>query len=151
MQHLVACLAQRGLPAYIPDPDSAEWDEATPERLLILKRLASYEHLRRVRSKTNGAVLAVNLDRDGIADYIGANTFAELAHAFAHRKRIYLWQGVPEAYEDELRAWGAICLQGDLDRLVQRELDCAAVAGNQLQLFSSKQLHLFNQSGSLAG
>jgi hypothetical protein len=72
------------------------------------------------------AVLAVNADKQGIRDYIGPNTFAELAIAFVNGKKIYLLQNVPRNLEDELTAWGAIPLRGDLSRLIEEvQRECA--------------------------
>lgn len=82
------------------------------------KRRVSFAYLRKIRDPRTYCVLAVNLDRHGILNYIGPNTFAEIAVAFAQSKRIYLYQGMPEAYSDELSAWGCTQLNGRLDALV---------------------------------
>jgi hypothetical protein len=131
-------LLERGLPTVVPEPDGAAWDLATPQRLLHLKRSASMSHLKRVKAKRTAAVLAINVDRHGVHDYIGPNTFAELALGFAHGKRLYLLQDIPEQYEEELRAWGAVSLDGRLEILVSSELQLA-VHPHQLSLFEDWQ------------
>jgi len=81
------------------------------------KRRVSFAYLKKIRHPSTFAVLAVNLDRHGIPNYIGPNTFAEITVAFAQSKRIYLYQGMPEAYVDELSAWRAVLLNGSLQQL----------------------------------
>jgi hypothetical protein len=76
------------------------------------------------------AVLAINADKHGIRDYIGPNTFAEVAVAFSQGKRIYLLQDVPQNLEDELRAWGVVPLRGDLGRLVGDFFACCQSEGS---------------------
>jgi hypothetical protein len=134
MHRVAQRLLDHGLPAILPPVDDDSWDYATPQTLLSLKRSASLAHLKRVRARRTAAVLAVNLDRHGIHDYIGPNTFAELALAFASGKRLYLWQDIPAQYDDELRAWGAVSLDGDLERLLDIELR-PMTNPNQLSLF----------------
>ena len=82
------------------------------------KRIASFSYLRKIRDPRTYCVLAVNVDRHGILNYVGPNTFAEIAVAFAQSKKIYLLQGAPDSYLDELSAWRAVSLKGQLDRLV---------------------------------
>ena len=80
----------------------------------------------------------MNCDKYGVSDYIGPNTFAEVAVALTHYKRIYLYQGIPDFYRDELVAWRAICLNGDTQRIISdyRQVEAErALAAEQLELF----------------
>ena len=45
--------------------------------------------------KKADAVLIVNVDKHGIRNYIGGNTFAELMFAYYHDKKIFLLNPVP--------------------------------------------------------
>jgi len=51
--------------------------------------------------------------KKGICNYIGANSFAEIALAFYLGKKIFLLNDVYSLYEDELSAWGAVPLKGE--------------------------------------
>lgn len=98
------------------------------------KRRVSFAYLRKIRDPRTYCVLAVNLDRHGILNYIGPNTFAEIAVAFAQSKRIYLYQGMPDAYIDELSAWGCTLLNGRLSGLVNNFRESCMKEDAQLRL-----------------
>lgn len=63
-------------------------------------------------------ILVLNYDRMGIKNYIGGNTFAEIAIAYYLNKAIYLLNPVPEElpYTDELKAMEPIILNGELEK-----------------------------------
>ncbi|HJW03687.1 MAG TPA: hypothetical protein VJ548_10430 [Azospira sp.] len=111
-------LNSHGIQTIVPEPE----DEATQQFSLFefedFKRRVSFAHLRKIRDPRTYGILAVNLDRHGILNYVGPNTFAEIAVAFAQSKKIYLLQNTPEAYSDELTAWRATPLFGQIDRLI---------------------------------
>lgn len=129
-------LATAGIDTVVP-----EAEEQVVQQLSLLdfeqfKRRVSFAYLKKIRDPRTFCVLAVNVDRHGILNYVGPNTFAEIAVAFAHTKKIYLLQGVPEAYVDELSAWRAISLRGDISALVADFWEnYAAEKHPQLQLF----------------
>jgi len=65
-------------------------------------------------------ILVLNYDRDEInKNYIGGNTFAEMAIAFYLKKPIYLLNPVPEyaSYAEEIKSMDPIILNGDLSKL----------------------------------
>jgi hypothetical protein len=76
--------------------------------------------MRWIKEEQTRAILVVNVDKDGCSDYIGPNSFAEIAVAFSEGREIYLFRGMPRIYEDELMAWGARCLNGDLSVLIEK-------------------------------
>ncbi|OFZ47433.1 MAG: hypothetical protein A3D92_16850 [Bacteroidetes bacterium RIFCSPHIGHO2_02_FULL_44_7] len=60
-------------------------------------------------------IVVLNYDKDGIANYIGANTLLEMGLAFHHRKKIYLLNPIPEmSYKEEVLAMHPTVLRGDL-------------------------------------
>lgn len=63
------------------------------------------------------AILVLNYDRKGIKNYIGGNTFAEIAIAYYLKKPIYLLNPVPEelTYAEEIKAMEPIILNGNLE------------------------------------
>lgn len=66
--------------------------------------------------KNCDAVLAVNEEKKGIANYIGGNTFLEIGFAHVLNKKIFLLNPVPEiSYKDEIIAMQPIILNGDLN------------------------------------
>lgn len=99
------------------------------------KRRVSFSYLRKIRDPRTYCVLAVNMDRHGILNYIGPNTFAEIAVAFAQSKKIYLLQSAPEAYGDELSAWRAINLRGNLNQLIKDFREDCMTEDPQLRFF----------------
>ncbi|MGA8349008.1 MAG: hypothetical protein WB773_14575 [Isosphaeraceae bacterium] len=111
-------LEEAGVTVILPPAEDPVMPGLGEEEYQAVKRKAALAHFRKVMDPKTFAVLAVNADKHGVRDYLDPNTFAEVAVAFALGKRIYLLQNVPRNLEDELRAWGAVPLRGQLDRLI---------------------------------
>ena len=62
------------------------------------------------------AVLIVNLEKNGIKNYIGGNVLMEMSQAYVNSKKIFLLNGVPQdlPYAAEIEAMDPICLNGNL-------------------------------------
>lgn len=62
------------------------------------------------------ALLVLNYDKDGIANYIGGNTFLEMGFAHVLNQPIYLMNPVPAMpyYETEIIAMKPTIINGDL-------------------------------------
>ena len=62
-------------------------------------------------------ILILNYDREGIKNYIGGGTFAEMALAYYLGKTIYLLNPIPQnlPYATEMEAMEPIILNGNLD------------------------------------
>jgi len=62
------------------------------------------------------AVLALNFEKRGIANYIGCNTLLEIAFAYTAGKKIFLLNPLPqqEYIHDEINAIEPIVIHGDL-------------------------------------
>lgn len=131
-------LQRANVPSVAPPADTAS-DAAPEETVRERKRLASLAHIRKIFDRSTHAVLVVNIDKYGQRDYIGPNAFAEIAIAFAHGRRVYLYQGIPEQYADELTAWGVTPLHGDLSDVIASMLEDNGdvVDTRQLALFGS--------------
>ena len=106
-----------GVPNVAPRPDEAVASATTREELDTRKRAASMRHFRRVTAPETWGLLVVNGDGHDTPLHVGASAFAESALALAHGKAIYLLDGLPERFGEDLRAWNAVCLNGDLARL----------------------------------
>ena len=81
------------------------------------KRDASIRHFDEINKKDTDIVLAVNETKNGIENYIGPNTFAEIAMAFYKNKKVYVLNDYYKPYLDELEGWGVIPLKGDLSNI----------------------------------
>lgn len=68
--------------------------------------------------KKADAILVLNLEKKGIKNYIGGNTFLEMGFAHVLDKRIYLYNEIPESsYKDELVAMQPTILCGDVSKI----------------------------------
>jgi len=65
------------------------------------------------------AVLALNLERKGIKNYIGGNTFLELGFAYVLNKKIFLYNPIPDIhfYDTEIKAMKPAIINGDLSKI----------------------------------
>lgn len=120
MEQIQDELTTDGIDALVPQPDSHYAAHPTAAAAAELKRKASYDHIQKIKDSKTRGILVVNIDREGARDYIGPNSFAEIAIAFAEGREIYLFQGMPNIYREELIAWDARCLHGDLNALKTR-------------------------------
>ena len=75
------------------------------------KVIASRAHFDRILDPQNEIILIVNEIKNGIENYIGPNSFAEIAFAFYYSKRVYLLNDIYKPYEDELVGWHVIPLR----------------------------------------
>lgn len=81
------------------------------------KNVASRAHFGHIVDEKNELVLVVNETKNGIENYIGPNSFAEIAFGFFHHKKVFLLNDIYEPYKDELEGWGVIPLHGDLKKI----------------------------------
>lgn len=81
-----------------------------------LKRDFIDEHFAKIDQ--SDAVLIVNMEKNGVSNYIGGNTLIEVAHAYASGLEVFLLNPVPEvSYADEIRGMQPIVLDGEVARL----------------------------------
>ena len=83
------------------------------------KIIASRAHLDRIVNPENEIVLIVNDTKNGIENYIGPNSFAEIAFGFYFNKKVYLLNDIYEPYKDELVGWKVTPLKGNLNEIVK--------------------------------
>lgn len=68
--------------------------------------------------KNADAILVVNVDKKGILNYIGGNSFLEMGFAHILNKTIFILNEVPKMiYTDEILAMQPIALNGDLFKI----------------------------------
>ncbi len=78
---------------------------------------ASRTHFNRIANPENDTILIVNATKNKIENYIGPNSFAEIALAFFYNKNIFVLNDYYEPYIDELEGWNVKKLHGNLDNL----------------------------------
>lgn len=66
------------------------------------KIIASRFNFDRITSPDNEIILIENATKNNIENYIGPNSFAEIAFGFYHNKKVYLLNDIYEPYKDEL-------------------------------------------------
>lgn len=93
-----------------------------PEECLkgMEKSISSRAHFKRIVEE-DAKVLVVNEKKNNIDNYIGPNTFAEIAFAFYYRRKIYLLNDIYDAYKDELTGWNIIPLKGNLKGMIEEK------------------------------
>jgi len=71
------------------------------------------------RIKQSDAVLIVNCEKKGIKSYIGANTLLEMGFAYVLKKKIYLFNNIPDDdyLLEEVTAMEPISINKDLDKI----------------------------------
>ena len=83
----------------------------------IPKEKASRAHFKRIQNEDTDAIIVVNCDKNELKNYIGPNSFAEIAFAFYFNKKIFLLQDIYEPYKDELLGWKVIPLNETLESI----------------------------------
>lgn len=64
------------------------------------------------------AIFIVNLEKNGIKNYIGGNVLMEMGQAYVNNKKIYLMNPIPDMpYKDELIALQPIVIDGDFSKI----------------------------------
>ena len=74
--------------------------------------------LQKEKVEANEAILVLNLEKNGMKNYIGGATFLEIFKAFELQKKIFLYNPFPEnIFKDELAAMSPLIIHGDLSRV----------------------------------
>ncbi len=73
--------------------------------------------------KGSDAILVMNLDKKGIANYVGGSTLMEMGFAYGHGKKIFFYNPIPARsermhYVDEIIDMKPVVIGGDLSKLV---------------------------------
>lgn len=133
-------LMSNGIDAVVPRDEGNIPANISEEEFRAFKKRVSNAYLKRIRDKSTGAILVYNAKKREKDNYIGANTFVEIAMAFAWNRRIYLYNGLYEPYQEELVAWDCECLNGNLDRIINDSKLKKEVKIEQYQQLSIFQL-----------
>lgn len=69
--------------------------------------------------KSSDAILVINIDKNGIKNYIGGNVLMEIGFAYYLDKKIFFYNDIPDMqYTDELKAVKPIVINGDLNKIL---------------------------------
>ncbi len=67
----------------------------------------------------NDAVLVLNFEKKSIKNYIGGATFLEMYDAFRLKKKIFLYNDIPEGIlKDEIIGFAPVLINGNLEKVV---------------------------------
>lgn len=117
MEEIACLLKASGIRALTPTPDHSI-ASGGPDAIIKQKHVASKLHMSWIMAAETLAILVVNPDREHLPNYIGPNAFGEIAVAFANDRAVFVLNGYPQNYEEELQAWRVQPLNGDLDPVV---------------------------------
>jgi len=117
MKGFSTILSEMGFVPIIPEED--RWSEIRDEDITEHKRKVSRDHFNKIADKNTHAIFVINESKNGKDNYIGANTFAEIALAFYFGKDIYILNDIYQPYKDELMAWGSQILNGNIKEVVK--------------------------------
>jgi nucleoside 2-deoxyribosyltransferase len=68
--------------------------------------------------KNADAILVINVEKKGISNYIGGNSFLEMGFAHILNKTIFILNDIPDMiYTDEIRAMQPVVLNGNLYKI----------------------------------
>lgn len=88
-----------------------------------VKRENNYLHEHYKHILVSDAVLIVNLEKNGIKNYVGGNVLMEMGQAYVNNKKIFFLNSMPLGlpYMDEIEAMDPICLLGNLNNIKKRK------------------------------
>lgn len=119
--------------AIVPADETTLPRNLSPKQFFAFKRAVSERYFRTIRQRDVLGILVANNPKHGIDNYIGANTFAEVAIAVNAKKKVYLLNDYYEPVKDELVAWEAVPLYGKLEKVIHEVLSLHQLAAAQLQ------------------
>ncbi len=105
------------LPNSYDNPNAEKESQSLSEDAHREFKKKMFERSRRVTNEVD-AVLALNFEKHGQANYIGGATFLELYDAFSLGKSIFLWNDIPDGIlYDEIHGFAPVVIGGDLGKI----------------------------------
>ena len=122
MKRIVLCGSRRFKDDIISlgeDLKNKGYEVVVPREFLVPmpKKDHAMLHFSEIANEKTDCILVVNEDKGDIKNYIGPNSFAEVAMAFYHGKKVFLKNDIYEPYQDELVGWEVIPLKGNLEEM----------------------------------
>lgn len=119
MGRIASDLAGMGVPSVVPEFVDSAAEFGTQDEWIAFKRQVSLAHFEKIRDSRTVGIVVANFPKLGIRSYVGPNTLAEIAIAFVHGKKVWMVDGIPNSCDDELLAWGAVDVGGNLRRVAE--------------------------------
>ncbi len=120
-EHLVEMGHEVVLPLAVEKFDLKSYDDAQKlkgkkDYITHIKPMLTKVHFDEI--KNSDAIFVVNTEKNGIKNYIGGATFAEIMVAFCYGKKIFFLNPLPDdeklkPYTDELASVGPVVINGD--------------------------------------
>jgi hypothetical protein len=130
-------LTAYGVQTVLPEPENHLAESLSDHHFEDVRRDLAFAHVRKIRNPRTFGILVSNFEKHGLSNYIGPSTFAEIAIAAAHGKRIFLLNEFPPVYAEELEMWRAVPLRGRLNVLVTLYRDACLRPVRQLSMFAA--------------
>ena len=115
-------LEKRGHTVTLPN----SYDEPMKEE--EIKKIGPKEHqqwkssmiqLQKEKVEANDAILVLNFEKNNSSNYIGGATFLEIFRAFDAKKKIFLFNPIPDGIlRDEIVGMNPTIIGGDLSRII---------------------------------
>ena len=114
-----------GHDAYITDLHKAFIGKTDEEKEVIkIHQKNTMDAIREFWNAMQGgdAVLVLNLDKNGVKNYIGGNTLMEIGFAHVLNQKVFLYNPIPDIpyYKTEIEAVQPVIINGDLSRIPQK-------------------------------
>lgn len=115
-------LAKYGHEGFVTDLHKAFIGKTDDEKEVIkIHQKNTMDAIREFWNAMQGAdaVLVLNLDKNGVQNYIGGNTFLEIGFAHVLNQKIFLYNPIPEIpfYKSEIEAMKPVVINGDLSKI----------------------------------
>ena len=109
-------LEKNGFTVFAPEADETgvDYSKLSKHEQTDVKKNFIDNHIEKIQK--SDAILIANYTKNGITNYIGANTFLEMGFAYILKKKIFLLNEIPEQQNTvEIEALRPILLNGNLD------------------------------------
>lgn len=76
------------------------------------------DHFQKIQK--SDAILVINIDKNGVKNYIGSSTFGEMNFAHSQNKKIFLLNDSPDIkyINDDLKRFDITVLNGEINQLI---------------------------------
>jgi hypothetical protein len=135
MAFMKKILVETGIPCIIPSTDEDYRKYFSNISRDDFKRKMSNDYIKKIKQLETQGILVINIDKYGIPDYIGPNTFAEIVISQINNKKVYILNGIPEMYADELTAWNVKSYGGNYKNIINDIIDDFYADSLQMELF----------------
>lgn len=112
-------LGNLGFAVLTPDKEgtSIDYSRLSKQEQINLKQNFIDKHIEKIRR--SDSILVANYTKNGIKNYIGANTFLEMAFAYILKKKIFILNDIPtQSNTLEIEGLKPVVLKRDLSLII---------------------------------